>query len=107
MQVKTDFNVNHLIDLFKSINRGEFVLDIQDGMRDCVNGTVNTQKTSKLTIEISIAMDKQTDAVRVIGKVKTKIPELDPRASLFFVSPEGNLTRIDHKQPHMFPEQGE
>lgn len=91
------------IDMLAQIGRGATLADIEDGAKECALSAQETGKKSKLIIELTFDPDSKTDAMRVSSKVKTRLPEQPQKAALFFVTPEGKLTRQDPRQVQMFP----
>lgn len=59
-------------------------------------------KKSKVIIEITLDPDEKTECMRVSGKVKVNLPQAPEKAALFFVTPDGKLTRQDYRQPRIF-----
>lgn len=93
-----------IIDVLKSMDRGNTIFDLEDALTEVVNG-VTTHKTSgEVTLTLSIKIDPQTDAIKVIPDVKMKKPKRPKRGSLFFPTPEGRLSRANPNQSDMFPD---
>lgn len=94
------------LDMIAQIGRGATVADIEDGAKTCALTSQETGKKAKLIIELTFDPDSKTDAMRISSKVKTRLPEQPQKAALFFVTPEGRLTRQDPRQAPMFAEDG-
>lgn len=95
-----------IFDTLAAIDRGGLVHELTDGVREAVLASVDTLKKSTVTLEIVFDPDSKTEAMRVSARVKVKTPSPPPRASLFFPTPDGNLSRMDIRQREMFPEAG-
>ncbi len=95
------------LDLISNIKNGNIVLEMEDGLTAAAQAAMETGKKTKVIIEISLDHDQKVDAMRVSAKVKTKLPEKAEQSSLFFVTPEGKLSRYDTRQPRMFHNEDE
>lgn len=93
-----------IFEVFKAIDRGDFVLELEEKSRELVEAIRATGKGGKLSIELELAPDKDGGLVKVFGSVKAKTPKPKPKAAYFFMTPEGNLSRMDTRQRSMFPE---
>ncbi len=96
---------NGVLDMFKAIERGDFLLDIEEHLKKVVDAVVENRKAGELSITLKFDYDAQTDAMKVVPKVRSKMPEKPKRASLFFVTPNGKLSRYDSRQREMFEHQ--
>lgn len=92
-----------VFDMLQNIDKGSVVHVLEDASRECVRESMQTGKKAKITLTIEFDPDMKTDAMRVSGKVTVKLPEPPKKASLFFPTPDGNLSRADVRQPRMFP----
>lgn len=93
---------NGIIDIISAVERGELLLDYEQAMREVVDAAIAQQKQGKVTLEITFVPDPSTGAMRVSGAVKKVLPQKKSKASLFFITPEGNLSRMDTRQRDMF-----
>ena len=91
-----------LHDVLPAIDRGEVVLDLEQACMDVVEAVRSTQKAGEVTLDIAFSFDPSTDAMKVAGVVKKTLPQKRGKASLFFITPEGRLTRMDTRQKEMF-----
>lgn len=89
-------------DVIRVIDRGGLELKLGDAMAEASQASVRTGKKSKVVITLTFDPDEKTDAMRVSGGVKTTLPPEPEKAALFFVTPEGKLTRQDFRQPRIF-----
>lgn len=93
-----------VLDVIRAIDKGEGILDLEENCVEVVDAVRATGKSGKVTVEITFNYDDKTDAMRVGMAVKKSLPQKKRKESLFFITPEGNLTRMDHRQPNMFIE---
>lgn len=91
-----------IVDLIQSIERGEFLLDLEEACSDVVDKVQDTGKPGEVVIKIRFGLDASTDTMRVSGNVVKKLPQKPTKASIFFITPEGNLSRLNTKQTDMF-----
>lgn len=86
-------------DTLEAIDRGGLSKELRHAFRKATLASINTMRKSKVTIEITIDPDTKTDplAMRVSGSVKAKLPETPIRASIFYPSASGDLSR---EHPH-------
>lgn len=96
-----DNTANELFSTLKTIGNGDLINEIASSMEAATTSSQHTMKRSKVTIEVIIEPDTKSDAFRVWGTVKAKLPPEPTKASLFFPS-MGKLTRIDPRQRDMF-----
>lgn len=92
-----------LFDILQHIDKGAAAVEIDEAGRACVQASMQTGKKTKITVEIEFDPDMKTDAMRVVSRVKVKLPDPPKKAALFFPTPEGNLQRHDARQARMFP----
>lgn len=100
-------STNGIFDIVSAVDRGEALLDWEQANIDVVDAVRQTGKTGKVTLEMAYTFDAQADAMRVSCNVKKTMPQKKTKASLFFITPEGHLSRMDNRQPSMFIEKGE
>ncbi len=93
---------NGIFDVISAIDRGEALLNVEQACMEVVDAVRTLGKSGKVTIELGFVYDSQADAMRVTSTVKKKMPEAQARASLFFMTPEGHLTKMDNRQRDMF-----
>lgn len=93
-----------VLDIIRAVDRGEGILDLEEACVDVVDAVRATGKAGKVTVEMTFNYDSNTDAMRVGMAVKKSMPQKKRKESLFFITPEGNLTRMDHRQRDMFIE---
>lgn len=75
--------------------------ELSDALQTLVAAVGEEGKGGTLTLTISIKPAGNSDALEVTDRIVIKPPKQTRSASLFFVSPEGNLIREDPKQTTM------
>lgn len=91
-----------VLDLFKHIDQGHMVLDMEEACKDVVSGCSENMKQGSVTLTIKFDPDPKTGAMRLSHDIKTKVPKKKPMASLFFVCEDNTLSRRDPRQREMF-----
>lgn len=83
----------------KTTNRGRTEADLSAKMHELIEQVLETGKKGTLTLTITVDAD-DADARRLVltEKVVSKLPQPDPRKSIFFADDTGNLTRNDPSQ---------
>lgn len=94
-----------IIEVFRSIDRGNFIIDVEEAVKVIVERVLSTQNKGAVQIKLGFEYDNQTEAMRISAEIKETMPKEPKKASLFFVTPEGNLSRHNPRQPDMFPAQ--
>ena len=86
-------------DTLAAIDRGGFTKEVNGAMREATLAAINTMGKAKVIIEITIDPDTKTEplALRVSGAVKIKKPVMPAKASIFYPTAHGGLTR---EHPH-------
>ncbi len=79
--------------------QGEVLTDLSPGPRQVVASAIQSGKSGKLTLEITVSPNG--NAVALMAEVKTKCPKEKPFAGIFFADDSNNLFRNDPKQPEM------
>jgi hypothetical protein len=74
--------------------------EISDELRDLVAAVMEHEKQGTLTLKLTIK-PAGDNAVFVVDEVKSKPPEGDRPAALFFTDGRGNLSRRDPRQPEL------
>lgn len=99
-KVETNFGA-----LLSQIDQGFFEKEVQDNLRELMAAITDTQKKGTITLTITIAPKPKFRAMGVTGDVKIGKPKHPAIETLFFPTPDGNLTRHDPRQIHMFDNQ--
>lgn len=76
--------------------------ELSERLQELTLAVMEHEKTGTLTLVIKIAPAETIDAAMVISdEVKSKVPEADRGASLFYGDTAGNLSRRDPRQPQL------
>lgn len=90
--------------LISSMEDGRLHGDISDAQRDLIgdlNNIASMNRKAKGSITITLEYAIEDGVVEVRGDFKTKAPKLPRGKSIFFATPDNNLTRSDPKQPSL------
>lgn len=93
---------NSVLDILANIERGVFVTNLSDDIREVVKASMDNMKKGSITLKMNFDPDPKTGMMRVAVDYKTAIPAAPARASLFYPDEEGNLDRMDRRQNDMF-----
>ena len=82
------------------INNGGTVAELSDALKDVVAAVRAAGRSGSITLTIKVApaMKGATDVLTVEAKVKTKLPEPERGATIFFATDDNRLVRSDPKQ---------
>lgn len=72
--------------------------DLDYEFRRVVDAVSGTRNPGEITIKVKIAPKGTSGRVDVTATVNGKAPKDDPITAVFFVTPEGNLSRRDSRQ---------
>lgn len=100
-----DNSIRELFETLKIIGNGDLALETATALQEIVTASQYTGKKSELIMKVIVEPDSKSDAFRVSGSVKTKLPVEPVKASLFFPMANGRLSRIDSRQRNMFEEE--
>lgn len=90
------------IEMLKNIAQGDVIFDVEDALKAVTEAAIDTGGKGSVSLTLSLEPDPKTGTMRVSADVKSKIPKKPSRISLFFVTPEGELSRQDPRQRDMF-----
>lgn len=85
-------------DFLREHRRGETHDKISDELQALVEAVTAMDKPGKLVITIAMSPIKDTDAYQVTVETALKPPKTPPDGSLFYVTPENNLTKTSPQQ---------
>lgn len=91
-----------VLDLFRQIDSGHMVLDMEQECKDVVAACREHMKQGTVTLQLKFDPDPKTGAMRVSHEIKSKVPQKKPMASIFFVCDDNTLSRQDPRQREMF-----
>jgi len=94
-----------LTDIMSQIRGGYALHEAGKKLDELVNAVRSTNKPGEITLTIKVTPDKVDDRIILMKPiVKAKIPERGFNEGIFFVGPDGRLTKDDPKQTEMFEE---
>lgn len=85
------------IDTLRDIEAGHLLEELSETQHSLVDAIRLTGKGGELTIKLTYKPDG-SGQMTIKADVKAKEPVLSRGTSLFFLTPEGNLTRKDPRQ---------
>lgn len=89
-------NIVRTFQQFLAEQRGGKLHDeLTEALRQVTESCQGTERKAKLILEITVEPFKNATGgvVTITDEVKLKLPSIERDSSLFFVTPEGNLTR--------------
>lgn len=92
-------------DLLRHIEGGAFLNEISDAMRDLIAEMENrhadgaNKVKAKVKLELSLTYDR--GAYDLVPKFETKLPDLPRQRSIFYATPENNLTPQNPRQMNL------
>ena len=94
-----------LTDIMQQIRGGYALHEAGKRLDELVSAVRSTNKPGEITLTIKVAPDKVDDRIVTMKPViKAKIPDRGFNEGIFFVGPDGRLTKDDPKQTEMFEE---
>ena len=72
--------------------------DLDAEFRRVIDAVSTTREPGEVTIKIKFAPKGAGDRVDVTPSVVGKVPKEPPLTGVFFITPEGNLSRRDNRQ---------
>lgn len=93
--------VRPALDTLRDLRQGRFLDELSNELNDLTRQVRQTDKAGKLTITLDIK-PVENDASRVIvSDVIKATPPKVKQATLFFTTPDSNLSRRDPQQPDL------
>jgi len=91
-------------DFLRDQRSGKTHKELSDALQTLVKAVDEVRKPGELVLKIKIKPASKGDmtAVEVVDKIELKLPVGERSSSLFFVTPENNLSRRDTRQEEMF-----
>jgi hypothetical protein len=91
------------IDTFIEHRNGGAAIDMQKRLEEVIKGVCETGLAGKLTLTLTVKPASKSrggdvDAVTFADTIKAAVPSLASKESVFFVSPDMNLTRENPMQ---------
>ncbi len=88
------------LDFLREHRNGLTHDELTDSLNELVAAVAETEKGGKISITFAVKPNGD-GAVMVLDEVKVTKPKPTKGGSLFFITPENNLTRMDPKQPQL------
>jgi hypothetical protein len=84
-------------DTLAQLRYGKAAEELTEAMATLIAKCTETGGKGSITLKLSIAPGK-SGQVEIVDTITSKLPEFTRSTSLFFVTPEGNLSRNDPRQ---------
>ena len=87
-------------DYLREIDRGRLLEELSTRTQELVQAIAETGKRGAITLKLDINPSSKidTETVAVVASVKVALPEAERHSTLYFVTPEANLSRRDPRQ---------
>ena len=88
------------LDILAELRRGKTASDLTEEMHKLIAACSDTGKKGQIVLTLTVEPDKNSDGERwnVSDQITVKTPRRTVKPSMFFLTPEGNLTRTDPRQ---------
>lgn len=100
-----DSTARNFAQVLAAIEDGHFHGDLSDKLRDVVGDLENAamQRGGKAagTLTLTLKLSLEGGIMEISGDISTKVPKPKRGRSIFYVTPENNLSRRDPKQPDL------
>lgn len=90
-------SVRPFVDTLRDVESGFLLDELSDVQREVLEAVSNTRKAGEITIKLSYKPEGEGQ-VTIKADIKHKAPTLARGTTLFFITPERNLTRNDPRQ---------
>lgn len=87
-------------ETLRDIEFGGVLDELAESQQEIVDAVVDTGKKGTLTLTIDYKPNSRGQLM-VTAQVNKKLPKMQRPSSLFFITPENNLTRKDPRQPDL------
>ena len=88
------------IDTMRDLEYGHLLDELTETQNEMIAAVQHSNKTGKITIELEYKPEGDGQMI-IKTQVKKKMPQLPRGSSVFFVTPERNLTRMDPRQQQL------
>ncbi len=86
-------------DTLRDLRGGTVIDELDDKLQALVQSVQRTEKPGKLVLTVHVGPAKgSSEALVVRADIVAKEPTLTDNGTIMFPTPEGNLTRSNHKQ---------
>lgn len=90
-------SIRPFVDTLRDLECGVFLESLGSEQHELIQAIQKTNKGGKLVIELDYKPEGNGQ-MTIAAAVKSKVPQMPRGKSLFFVTPEANLTRTDPRQ---------
>lgn len=87
-------------ETLSALRYGTLIDDLTEEMNNLTTQCAETGRPGSLTITLQLKPGKGGQ-IEVFDDIKVKLPKEEKGSSIFFVTPEGNLTRNNPRQPEL------
>ncbi|MEI4273898.1 hypothetical protein TEK04_19430 [Klenkia sp. LSe6-5] len=87
-------------DTVRDLDKGRVHTEMSEKLQELVDAVMQVRKAGTLQLTLKVEPAKGEDMVTVLASVAVKVPRT-ARASTFFVTDEGNLSRSNPQQPSL------
>ena len=91
-------NIRPFIDFLREHGRGETHDKLSDMLHELVEAVATENRKASMTITITMKPIEKTGAFELIVNPALKLPKRDGDSSLFYVTPDNNLTKSSPQQ---------
>lgn len=88
------------VDTLRDIEFGTLLEQLAEEQKDVVDAVMETGKKGEITVKLTYTPEGQGQ-ITIAADLKAKKPQLPRGKSLFFVTPERNLSRQDPRQQEL------
>lgn len=89
------------MDLIREHRRGLTHNDLTDKMREVLAAVAEEDKAGKLQVTFTFAPRAKGEGIDVAVTIDAKPPKSEPATSIFYLTPNNDLTRADPRQADM------
>lgn len=88
------------LDLLADINKGKAAAELTEEIHKALTAMADTGRPAEVTLTVKFEPDKKApdERIYVTATVRSKLPRLPERPSMFFLTSDNNLTRNDPRQ---------
>lgn len=89
----------NFVRVLRETGKGTAAEDADAALREVTRAVQNTGKAGSVTVTVKITPPKNGETfVMVTGEVSAKVPRIEPKPSIYFPTPDGDLSRHDPDQ---------
>jgi len=96
--------VSALLETLKQQRKGAFIEELEEKFSELVHSVHDVNKAGKITITLKLKPLKpgvESDTVTLEDEINLTTPKPDKKASVFYATPSGTLSRTDPNQMEM------